>query len=119
MFVEHEDGPLPVVDIPKLYKTDQISFNPSPDLKTISVEVFSIAGNVSTPITQDTHIFYDSETLAVVYRAKSKSAGLASTKVWAWKGKTSQCGEKELAKLRELAKRFGTELVCVFHGLSY
>ncbi|KAF8893984.1 hypothetical protein BD779DRAFT_1467564 [Infundibulicybe gibba] len=77
-------------------------------ISTISVDVMSIMGNSATTVAQNTHIFYDTEILAIVNRSKSKSTGLAGTAVWVWIGRKSNLGEKEERKLEEIAKRYGT-----------
>jgi len=71
----------------------------------------SIAGNTSTQISSPFNIFYDSELLAIVHRAKSKASGLVTTNVWGWHGKNRSASENEKRKLEELAKRYGTSLV--------
>lgn len=58
-------------------------------------------------------VFYDTEVLAIVHRAKSRSSGLVQTKVWEWVGRKAEFGEKEREKSIELAKRYGTERVRV------
>ena len=71
----------------------------------------AISGNSTTTISKDAHVFYDSELLAVVHRAKVKSSGLVATKVWAWRGRRAQPDEREAQKVQELARRYGTTLV--------
>ena len=87
------------------------SYKPDPDVHPISTEVLSIAGAVASSVSHDAHIFYDSEVLAIIYRSKTKSSGLVSTKVWAWHGAKSHAGEKEERKLQELSRRYNTSLV--------
>ncbi|PCH43910.1 hypothetical protein WOLCODRAFT_138664 [Wolfiporia cocos MD-104 SS10] len=111
--IDEVGQPLPEVDIPALLQAERPTSGPDADVQTISVEVMSVVGNSATAINQNTHIFYDSETLAVIHRAKSRSTGLASTKVWAWRGKNGKIGEREEKKLHELARRYGTTLVMV------
>lgn len=79
----------------------------------MSVDVLSIAGSASSAIIGDTNIFYDSEILAIIQRAKVKSKGLVDTKVWGWIGKDANLGPKEEKTLGDLAKRYGTQLVGV------
>ena len=80
---------------------------------TISVDVLSIVGLASNAIGDDTSVFYDTETLAIIQRAKVKSSGLVDTKVWGWMGKDAVVGPKEERALADLAKRYGTKLVGV------
>ena len=82
-------------------------------MQTISVEVMAIAGNAVTAINKDAHVFYDSELLAVIHRAKVKSSGLVATKVWAWRGRRAQPDELAIQKVQELARRYGTTPVSV------
>jgi len=78
------------------------------DAKTVSVEVVAIVGSNGTTLTKDENIFYDSEVLAIVHRAKVPSSGLVDTYVWGWLGKRCQFGEAEEKKLQDLARRYGT-----------
>lgn len=80
---------------------------------TISVDVLSIVGLASNAIGDDTSVFYDTEILAIIQRAKVKSNGLVDTKVWGWMGKDAVVGPKEERALADLAKRYGTKLVGV------
>ncbi|KIY48590.1 hypothetical protein FISHEDRAFT_43148 [Fistulina hepatica ATCC 64428] len=85
---------------------------------TISVEVMSVTSGSVTPAVQHQlddriSVFYDTETLAIILRCKSKKSGLVDTTVWGWWGKSSQAGDKEKTKLNELARRYGTTLVSV------
>lgn len=89
-----------------------------PDVTTVSVDVLSIVGSTSSIITGDTNVFYDTEILAIIQRAKAKSSGLVNTKVWGWVGKDAKVGTKEEKALVDLAKRYGTTLVCASSFLS-
>ncbi|KAM5531859.1 hypothetical protein V8D89_014489 [Ganoderma adspersum] len=109
----HDDQPLPHVDIDALYQAPRSVYAPDPDVQTISVEVMAIAGNAVTAINKDAYIFYDSELLAVIHRAKVKSSGLVATKVWAWRGRRAQPDELAAQKVQELARRYGTTPVAV------
>ena len=71
----------------------------------------SIIGTTATALKDDTHIFYESEVLAIVHRYKTKSSGLVGTTVWGWRGKRSQLGEREDRKLKDLARHYGTSVV--------
>ncbi|KAI1796359.1 hypothetical protein LXA43DRAFT_1157380 [Ganoderma leucocontextum] len=104
----HDDQSLPYVDIDALYHAPRPAYAPDPDVQTISVEVMAIAGNAATAINKDAHVFYDSELIAVIHRAKVKSSGLVATKVWAWRGRQAQPDEREAQKVQELARRYGT-----------
>ncbi|KAJ3532677.1 hypothetical protein NM688_g7390 [Phlebia brevispora] len=106
------DEQLPTVDVDALL-VDNSGYKADPDVQTISVEVMSIVGASATPISRDTNVFYDTETLAIIHRSKAKLSGLVSTKVWAWRGVRSQSGEKEERKLQELARRYNTPLIPV------
>ena len=79
----------------------------------MSVDVLSIVGSTSSAINSDTNVFYDTEILAVILRAKVKSSGLVDTKIWGWIGKDAKVGPKEEMVLADLAKRYGTKLVGV------
>ncbi|TBU41681.1 hypothetical protein BD309DRAFT_964723 [Dichomitus squalens] len=109
----HDDQPLPHVDVDALYRTSRPTHEPNSDVQTISVEVMAILGNSATAIGKDAHVFHDSELLAVIHRAKVKSSGLVTTKVWAWHGRRAQPDERELQKVQELARRYGTTPVPV------
>ena len=107
------EEPLPPIDAAKIWGLSPPTFKPDPDLRTVSVEVLLLEGNSLSEIAKDRdsiYVFYDAEVLAVVHRAKSRSTGLVTTKVWSWHGTKSDAGEKEEKKLQELAKRYGTEL---------
>ena len=108
--------PLPAVNAADLWQMPPLSiYTPDPDLRTISVEVLNVVGNSAAAIDPEKpsgkFVFYDTETLAIVHRAKSRSSGLVQTKVWEWCGKNGGKGEKEERKLAELSKRFNTGLV--------
>lgn len=113
VIAEHADEPLPRVDIVPLLNLKPSVFKPDPNATPISVDVMSIVGHNATPVNNDSHVFYDTEMLAVIYRSKAKSSGLVTTKVWAWHGSKAHATELEEAKLQELARRYNTPLVCV------
>lgn len=113
----------PVEDFPN-YVVPQIDVRPllnsipkpppiDPGVTTVSVDVLSIVGSASSDISSDTSVFYDSEILAIIWRAKVKSSGLVETSVWGWIGKDARVGLKEEKALEDLAKRYGTKLVGV------
>lgn len=102
---------MPYINIESLAKQRAATFSPDPSVIIVSVDVMVVSGNTASPVSRDAHIFYDSEILAIVYRTKSRSTGLASTIVWGWQGKGSQVGDREERKLQDLAKRYGTKLV--------
>jgi hypothetical protein len=109
--VDVDHAPLPTVDVHALFHP---RINPPlvlPEANTISVDVFAINGVSSTVISQDADIFYETETLAIVHRYKSKTSGLVSTQLWVWYGRKSNVGEREGRKLQELAKRYSTSPV--------
>lgn len=108
---EHNDGPLPKIDVAALFHAANGPYTPDADIQTISVETMAIQGSTATVLTQDGHILYDTEVLAVIHRSKVKSSGLVNTKVWAWKGSKADLGEREEKKLQELARRYNTPLV--------
>lgn len=109
--IAHSSSPLPKINVSALFNTPRPSFSPDPDTQTISVDVLAVVGNTASPVSRDTHVFYDSEILAIIHRFKAQSSGLVSTHVWAWHGARCQIGEREERKLQELAKRYGTALV--------
>lgn len=82
-------------------------------MTTVSIDVLSIVGSTSTVVSSDTNVFYDTEILAIIQRAKVKSSGLVDTKVWGWIGKDAKVDPKEEKALADLAKRYGTKLVSV------
>jgi hypothetical protein len=75
------------------------------------VEVLAISGHTAAAVTREPNVFYDSEVATVIHRGKEKTSGLVSTKVWAWRGKNADFGEREERKVQELAARFGTTVV--------
>ncbi|KAL5484982.1 hypothetical protein ACEPAI_7624 [Sanghuangporus weigelae] len=108
------DEPVPAVNAAKIWETRPPGFVPDPDQHTVSVEVLDVAGGSSTEITKgpdNGYMFYETEVLAIVHRAKSRSSGLVTTKLWAWIGRKAGVGEREEKKLQELAKRYGTVLL--------
>ena len=109
----HDDKPLPRVDVDALYRAPRARYTADSDLNTISVDVIAIDGATTTPINKDPHVFYDAELLAIVHRAKAKSSGLVSTRVWAWQGRRAQPGERERQKVHELARRYNTTPIAV------
>ncbi|TFY58115.1 hypothetical protein EVJ58_g6618 [Rhodofomes roseus] len=109
--IEYVDEPLPNVDVVTLLNSGCSPYAPDADVQTISVDVMTIIGNGATAVRRDAHIFYDHDVLAIIHRAKVRSAGLASTKVWGWKGKHSRLGEREEQKLQGLARQYGTKLI--------
>jgi hypothetical protein len=110
---EYEDEPLPKVDVDTLLKYAPSTFIADPKIHTVSVEILSINDGNATPVIRDSHIFYDTEALAIVHRVKSRESGLVSTKVWCWHGKKCQFGEREEKKAGELARRYGSALVSI------
>ncbi|KAJ3883602.1 hypothetical protein F5051DRAFT_391138 [Lentinula edodes] len=109
--INHDDPPLPSIDIDALLKSHQLSESNS-DLATVSVEVMIISGNAAV-LSRETNIFYDAEVVAIVHRSKSKSSGLVSTTIWGWLGKNCEAGDLEQNKLEELSKRYGTNVILV------
>ena len=71
----------------------------------------TIDGGSATALSKDAYVFYDTELLAVVHRAKVKSSRLVTTQVWAWQGRRAQPGERELQKVQELARRYNASPV--------
>ncbi|KAH9924883.1 uncharacterized protein B0H18DRAFT_908993 [Fomitopsis serialis] len=109
--IESVDEPLPNIDVAALLNSGCSPYSPDADVQTISVDVMIIVGNVATAIPRDTYIFYDHDVLAIIHRAKVRSTGLVSTKVWGWKGKHGRLGEREEQKLQGLARQYGTKMV--------
>ncbi|KZV97745.1 hypothetical protein EXIGLDRAFT_729858 [Exidia glandulosa HHB12029] len=108
--LDHDDGLLPPFNLNAIHAS-ATTFQPDESIQPLSVEVFIISGSTSTPARKPEHVFYETETIAVVYRAKDQKSGLVSSKVWAWRGREAAAGEREEQKLAELAKRFGTGLI--------
>ena len=99
---------LPAVDVAKLLASSVHPPTPT-GIKTVSVEMLSVVGSNTTTVTGN--ILYDSENIVIIHRSKSLQSGLATTKVWNWKGKDCRSGDVEERKIRELATRFGTAAV--------
>lgn len=104
---------VPKIDVRPLLKSIPKPAPPDPGVTTVSVDVLSIVGSASSTVNSDTNVFYDTEILAIIQRAKVKSSGLVDTKVWGWIGKDAKAGPKEEKALADLAKRYGTKLVGV------
>lgn len=109
--LDFDDTPIPSIDISQLLQSQKPFPLSPPDIKTISVNVFSINGNSCNAVAHDTDIFYDSELLAVVHRYRSTSSGFVSIQLWVWYGKKCIFGEKEECKVQELAKRYNAKQV--------
>lgn len=103
----------PKIDVRPLLKSILDPPSPDPGVMTVSVDVLSIVGSTSSPISSDISVFYHTEILAIIQRAKVKSSGLIDTKVWGWIGRDAIMGPKEEKALTDLAKRYGTKLVGV------
>lgn len=104
---------VPKVDVRPLLELIPKPPPADPDVTTVSVDVLCIVGSTSNVISNDTSVFYDTETLAIIQRAKVRSSGLVDTRVWGWVGKDAKVGPKEEKALVDLAKRYGTKLVGV------
>jgi hypothetical protein len=74
----------------------------------------SVTGATATSVKGNIDVFYDSEILAIVHRAKAKSSGLVETTLWNWQGRRSQIGEHEQRKMKDMARHYGTKL-CPLH----
>ncbi|TFK73967.1 hypothetical protein BDN72DRAFT_875452 [Pluteus cervinus] len=112
------DSPLPQVNIPKLANyIPHVNTAPS-DILTISVDVLNISGGSTTPVAGEKYIFYEAENLAIVHRAKSKSAGLVTTMVWCWQGKRGSFSSQEEEKLQELSRRYNTNATIVQQNIE-
>jgi len=107
------EGTLPKVDVDALLTFVPSAFTTDSKIHTISVEILSINDGNAISVLRDIHIFYDTEVLVIVHRAKSRESGLVSTRVWCWHGKKCRFGEKEEKKAGELARRYGSTLVSV------
>lgn len=92
-----------------LPSTSQLTFQ-----QYVSVEVLSITDNskITAVPSQEHHIFYSTELLAVVLR--SKQGGLVTTDIIVWKGK--HCSEDGSAKVEELESRYRTTAQHVEQG---
>jgi len=75
-----------------------------------------VTGATATGVKGETNVFYDSEILAIVHRAKATSSGLVETTLWGWQGRCSQIGEREQRKLKDMARHYGTKLYPVHQG---
>lgn len=109
---------MPKVDIRPLLESVPEPAPADPGVTTVSVDVLSIVGSASSAINSETNIFYDTEILAIIWRAKVKSSGLVDTKVWGWIGRDATVHLKEGKALADLAKRYGTKLVGGILALS-
>lgn len=112
--IDHVNESLPNVNVDALLKIVPSTFSADPKIHTISVETLSINNGTTVPVLRDSHIFYDTEVLVIVRRAKARDSGLVSTKVWCWHGKQCRFGEREEKKTDELARRYGSSLETVF-----
>jgi len=92
------------------------AYQPSADVTTISIDIMSVTGATATGVKGNTVVFYDSEILAIVHRAKAKSSGLVETTLWGWQGRRSQIGEREQRKMKDMARHYGTKLCPVHQG---
>ena len=111
-----EDFPnyaVPQIDVRPLLSSIPKPSSADADVTIVSVDVLSVVGSVSSAIGSDTSVFYDTEILAIIRRAKVKSSGLVETMVWGWIGKDAKIDPKEEKALADLAKRYGTKLVGV------
>jgi hypothetical protein len=115
-------GPIPRVDnLRELLATRADSRVSQISTRPLSVDVLSVRSKETAPVDSDRHVFYNTETLAIVVR--SKEAGLVSTRLYAWRG-TEADGDDPGTKnrLQELAKRYRTEVVrrflCGFHVVT-
>ncbi|EIW85151.1 hypothetical protein CONPUDRAFT_134976 [Coniophora puteana RWD-64-598 SS2] len=124
---------IPTPDVSPL--TEYMPYTPDTDLTTVSVEVLSIGDGSSAPAsiplpdtppssptgvrmkqTRSATVFYDTELLAVVHRARSASAGLVRTAVYAWVGHRAPGGPRAGKRLNEMARRYGTALQVMRQG---
>ncbi|KAH9986530.1 hypothetical protein BJV74DRAFT_844539 [Russula compacta] len=112
--IPFHDEPLPRIDLDNLLPP--FKYQHGTDITTISVDIMSITGATATGVKGDANIFYDSEILAIVHRAKMKSSGLVETTLWGWEGRRSQIGEREQRKLKDMARHYGTKLYPVQQG---
>ncbi|KAF8515440.1 hypothetical protein JB92DRAFT_2914786 [Gautieria morchelliformis] len=112
--LEHYDRLPPAFNLQSVL--NEVPFSPDLSLQTISVDIFTIFGHTAVAVTREPNVFYDSEVVVIVQRAKKRSGHLVSNKVWVWRGKNANFGEKEDRKAKELAERFGTTGSCCFHG---
>ena len=81
----------------------------------MSVDVHRLTSSSAEPIpSRDAHIFYDTETLAIVHR--SKDGGLVSTAVLLWRG--AQADESDLIsrQAQKLAGQYSTALTTIVPG---
>ncbi|KAH8828504.1 hypothetical protein DL96DRAFT_1603512 [Flagelloscypha sp. PMI_526] len=108
--------PLPQYNIEYLVSARPAVLGLDPTTSTISVDVLSVSGNSAAVISKDANVFYETETLAIVRRYKSKTSGLVGTTLWAWRGRQADLGVREQQKLTELAKRYGTSVINVSQG---
>lgn len=67
-----------------------------------------ISGRTATAVTREPNVFYDSEVVTIIHRAKGNTGQLMSNKVWIWRGRNANFEEKEERKAKELTERFGT-----------
>ncbi|KAF8586696.1 hypothetical protein K439DRAFT_1659511 [Ramaria rubella] len=104
--IEHQDRPPPAFNLQSILK--EVVFLPDMNCQTISVDILSITGHTATAITREPNVFYDTEIIAVIHRVKGMVTQLVSNKVWIWRGRNAELGEKEGRKAHELTERFGT-----------
>jgi hypothetical protein len=92
----------------------EVPFSPELSLQTISVDIFTISGHTAMAVTREPNVFYDSEAVVIIQRAKERSGQLVSNKMWVWRGKNANFGEREERKVNELAERFCTKGVSFY-----
>ncbi|KAH8119453.1 hypothetical protein DFH11DRAFT_1540265 [Phellopilus nigrolimitatus] len=112
--IDVANEPIPSVNAASIWDQNSLAYKPDPDQHTVSVDVLNVDGSSTNEVAKgdfNVFVFYDSETLAIVHRSKSRSSGLVTSKVWAWQGRKAEAGEREEKKLQELAKRYSSNLI--------
>lgn len=74
--------------------------------KPVSTDIFSITSDSSDPIDLTDGTFYEAELLAIVHR--TKAAGLATTKVFVWRGREAVVDAACMERVEKLAQQYGT-----------
>jgi hypothetical protein len=106
-------GRLPRVDVKALLnsrRAEKHSVAAYPASAPLSVEVMYVTSRSASPLDTDSHVFYDTETVAIVVRTK-EAADLVSTLLYVWRGAQSDDGRAIESRLKELAKRYRTDMV--------
>jgi hypothetical protein len=108
-------APIPPFNLQQAISSNPYTFSFPTNLKRISTDVFNLSNGQATAVPSYPCLVYESELVAVVQRVRNETNGLVLNRVWGWYGKKAQVGPREEGKLAELAKQYGTSVVCTKH----